>query len=138
MKRWISLLTLLLVSGCEPGEKKPAGAKTISDASTTQVFQVKGVVKSIDAPAKSIQIRHEDIPNFMPAMTMPFDVKSTNELAGLHAGDEVIFRLTVTGTDSWVDQIRKLGGAASQSGTNALQRRRELECPQFIPAGAGR
>jgi len=45
----------------------------------------------------------------MPAMTMPFDVKDTNELAGIEAGDPVSFRLRVTDTEGWIDQIRKIG-----------------------------
>src|SRR5260370_12749479 len=44
----------------------------------------------------------------MPAMTMPFDVKDTNELAGLEPGERVAFRLIVTDTEGWIDQIRKL------------------------------
>ncbi len=38
----------------------------------------------------------------MPAMTMPFEVKNTNELRGLQPGDAVAFRMTVTDTDGWI------------------------------------
>jgi protein SCO1/2 len=49
----------------------------------------------------------------MPAMTMPFDVKDTNELAGLGPGDSVSFRMTVTEKAGWIDQIQKLGAGSS-------------------------
>ncbi len=57
---------------------------------------------------KSVEIRHEEVPNFMPAMTMPFDVKDPKELTGLKVNDSVTFRLSVTDTDSWIDQITKV------------------------------
>ena len=52
-------------------------------------------------------------------MTMPFDVKDTNELAGLEPQQPVSFRLSVTETDGWVDQIRPLGPPAQLQATNA-------------------
>jgi len=44
---------------------------------------------------------------------MPFDVKDTNELAGLAPGDSVVFRMIVTDTEGWIEQIRKLGSTNS-------------------------
>jgi protein SCO1/2 len=44
----------------------------------------------------------------MDAMTMPFEVKNTNELRGITAGDTVSFRMLVTDNDGWIDSIRKL------------------------------
>ena len=76
--------------------------------STQQVFQVNGTITQLQPAEKSVRIRHETIPGYMDAMTMSFDVKDTNELAGLAGGDAVAFRLTVTDKDGWVDQIKKL------------------------------
>jgi protein SCO1/2 len=74
-----------------------------------QVFQVKGIIIELKPRQKEVTIKHEAVPSYMPAMTMPFEVKNTNDLAGLQAGDPVSFRLTVTDTEGWVDQIRKIG-----------------------------
>src|SRR5438552_149734 len=73
-----------------------------------QIFQVKGVVMEVKPREKTVQIRHEEVPGYMPAMTMPFEVKNTNELAGLEPGDAVSFRMIVTAKDGWIDQIQKL------------------------------
>jgi protein SCO1/2 len=81
------------------------------------VFQVKGVVLSVKPKEKSVEIRHEAVGKYMPAMTMPFDVKDTNELAGLEPGTPVSFRLTVTDTEGWIDQIQKLGSVATNAAT---------------------
>jgi protein SCO1/2 len=72
------------------------------------MFQVKGVVMAVKPEEKTVRIRHEEIPGYMEAMTMPFEVKDTNELAGLGEGDTVTFRMMVTETDGWIDQIKKL------------------------------
>ena len=84
----------------------PPPAPTVS--STQQVFQVKGTIIELLPAEKSVRIKHEAITNYMDAMTMSFDVRGTNELAGLEAGDNVSFRMTVTDTDGWIDQFKKL------------------------------
>jgi protein SCO1/2 len=55
-----------------------------------------------------VKIKHEEIPGYMAAMTMEFEVRGTNELTGLTAGDTVAFRMLVTDDDGWIDQLRKL------------------------------
>lgn len=104
---------LLLVAGslcsCNRTAESPSpDADSANAHSTQQVFNVKGVVVSVKPREKTVEIKHEEIPNYMPGMTMPFDVKDTNELTGLAPGDPVAFRLTVTDTEGWIDRIHKL------------------------------
>jgi protein SCO1/2 len=73
---------------------------------------VRGVVREVFPESKTIKIKHEEIPNYMPAMTMPFEVKDVKELAGLNPGDTVEFRMIVTEKEGWIDQIRKTNAAA--------------------------
>ena len=40
-------------------------------------------------------------------MTMPFEVRNTNELRGLQPGDAISFQLIVTDSDGWIDHITK-------------------------------
>src|SRR5215831_14776062 len=95
-------------------EVKDASTKG-SAATSNQVFEVKGVIKELKPDGKTVRIRHEAITNYMPAMVMPFEAKEPKELVGLKVGDEVKFRMTVTGDDVWIDQIQKLsGGSPSQ------------------------
>jgi protein SCO1/2 len=72
---------------------------------------VKGVVVELDEDGKNVKIKHEEIPGYMVAMTMLFEARPTNELSGLAAGDTVSFRMSVTDTDGWIDQITKLNVA---------------------------
>ncbi len=104
----VALLTVVV--SCE--RKAPPAATEINPVpaaslTATQVFQVNGVIVELLPAEKSVRIRHEEIPNYMPAMTMSFDVLDTNELAGLAVGDPVAFRMTVTETTGWIDQVKK-------------------------------
>ena len=102
---------LLLVAGasCRPEgasvSPPPSAART-----NLQTYQVKGVIQELLPGKKKVRIAHEEIPNYMEAMTMMFDVRDTNGLAGLQLGDTVSFRMLVTDDDGWIDQLKKLDG----------------------------
>ena len=120
MVRFVLLWTMvvLLLASCN---RSPEPVPQTAGPGTNQrVFQVKGVVKAIKPAEKEIDIKHEAIPDYMPAMTMPFDVKDTNELAGLVPEQPISFRLTVTDTEGWVDKIQPLGPPPVRNGTNVV------------------
>jgi protein SCO1 len=93
-----------------------AGATNSADKSGRQVFEVRGVIQEVKASEKEIVIKHEEIPNYMPAMTMPFEVKNTNELAGLAPNDQVSFRMIVTDTEGWIENVKKTGVDTTSQG----------------------
>ncbi|MDB6022103.1 MAG: Electron transport protein SCO1/SenC [Pedosphaera sp.] len=102
-------LSPLLLLSCKQ-QTKPAAVppETVAAPSTSkQIFQVKGVVKELNPDGKTVVIQHEEVPHYMPAMTMPFEVKNTNELRGLQPGDAISFQLIVTDSDGWIDHITK-------------------------------
>lgn len=78
-----------------------------------QTFFVRGVVKEVKPDGKTVIVDHEEIPNYMVKMTMPFKVKDPNQLANLGTNDAIHFRLNVDEYESWIDQVTKTGKAAS-------------------------
>jgi protein SCO1/2 len=108
MVRLIFLLVGILILELSCGRSAEVASTKGSPAKTNQVFEVKGVIKELKPDGKTVEIRHEAITNYMPAMVMPFEAKEPKELVGLKAGDEVKFRMTVTDDDVWIDQIQKL------------------------------
>src|SRR5438477_1790001 len=137
MFRWILFLTVALLglSACDRSpETRTIGNAQVPGSTKPKIFQVKGVVVSVKPKEKSIEIKHEEIPGYMPAMTMPFDVKDTKELAGLAEGDSISFRMLVTDTEGWIDQIRKIAPSATNSSptTGTFRLAREVE-----PLGIG-
>jgi len=110
----LALSAVFLASSCDKAPQSSTPAPSPSLAHTNrQVFQVKGVVISLKPAEKQVEIKHEAVPGYMPAMTMPFDVKDTNELAGLEPGDAVSFRMIVTDTEGWIEQLRKVAPPAN-------------------------
>jgi len=120
---WAVLLIVGLgVVACDrksapPAEPNPAPGVSLT---ATQIFQVRGVIVELLPAEKTVRIKHEEVPNYMPAMTMPFEVLDTNELAGLTAGDPVAFRMLVTETTGWIDEIQKREVTAAEANRNIL------------------
>jgi protein SCO1/2 len=102
------LLFAAAITGCERSAPAPKSVDAKTTNAISKNFEVKGVVIEVKPKEKSIEIKHEAIPGYMPAMTMPFDVKDVKELSGLKAGDRVSFRMVVTDIEGWIDHIRKL------------------------------
>lgn len=92
--------TALLLAAC--------GKNAASPNDNTRHYQARGLIRGLPPDHKTIDVEHENIPGFMPSMTMPFEVRDAKELSGLQIGDGVSFRLNVTESDSWIDQIRKI------------------------------
>ena len=87
-----------------------------TDAQTNQeTHPAKGIVIAVTPADKKVTIKHDTIPGYMQGMTMPFDVKDTNELTGLAPGDVVTFRIVVQGNEGWIDQIHNTGVKSNTS-----------------------
>jgi protein SCO1/2 len=61
---------------------------------------------SVNASSREFTASIEAIPNFMQAMTMPFEVRQAADLQGLTPGAVVSFTLVVDRTTSYADKIR--------------------------------
>lgn len=86
---WAGLLVLTMVAGCGKsldGLTKPVEVKE---------YTLKGEVREVDENNRSLVIRHEDIPGFMVAMTMPFRLPEGTDFAEFQPGDHVEGKLRV-------------------------------------------
>jgi Cu/Ag efflux protein CusF len=83
-----------------------AGCKQ-DDTDKEKVYDIKGKVVSVDVPKKSVKLDHEDIPGFMMAMEMSFEVENAKLLDGLKAGDPVQGKLKVKAGARLITELRK-------------------------------
>ncbi len=74
-----ALLLLAALCGCGPRARPPAA----------RTYPLRGQVVRVDRQTGTVAIRHEAIPGFMPAMTMPFDLTGQELLEDLQPGDKV-------------------------------------------------
>ncbi len=89
-----------------------AGAVAISASGPApREYPLLGVVVAVDRESREITIKHDDIPRFMPGMTMPFKVRDGRLLEGRVPGDLVKGTLVVEGADAHLRTLERTGTA---------------------------
>ncbi len=76
-----------------------------------RTFTLQGQVQSLDPAKKIVVVKHEEIKGFMPAMTMPYEVREVNALDGLAAGDLINATLIVVSNGAYLTSFKKVGTA---------------------------
>src|SRR4051794_31430386 len=71
-----------------------------------QRFPATCMVLKVDRSHNGFVASCQAIPNFMEAMSMPFDVHQVTELDGLVPGTVVEFTLMVDGKNSYAEQVK--------------------------------
>ncbi|MCI0707953.1 MAG: SCO family protein [Ignavibacteriae bacterium] len=101
-KLFILVFVVAFIGGC--GKKEEENKET-----NLVTFPVKGEVVAIDTVKKRLIIAHEEIPDYMMAMTMPFRVKDSTLLDAVQVGDSVQGTLAVSRTESWLESVNVIG-----------------------------
>jgi protein SCO1 len=70
-----------------------------------QQYPVHGMIVSVNRSARTFTASIEAIPNYMKAMTMPFEVRAVGDLDGLGPGAIVTFTLVVDERSSHAENI---------------------------------
>lgn len=87
----ILLVSLMLLSGCKNAAKH---------------YTLTGRIVSKVSATHSVVVDHDDIPGFMPAMTMPYPVQEQFDLSKVAPGDVIRARVTVKADQRyWLDEI---------------------------------
>jgi len=97
----------ILLAGCVALALLGCGRSTNSDEGADH-YDTRGVVRGFSPDRSAIEIQHENIPGFMPSMTMPFVSRNPKEITNLRTGDAISFRMTVTQKDFWIDNVKKI------------------------------
>ncbi len=74
----------------------------------TPTYEVTGRVAGFGNDAQTLIIAHEDIPGYMPAMTMPFTVEDPNDRDAVEVGQAVSFTLHIEPNRSWITDLAVL------------------------------
>lgn len=84
-----------------------------------KVFEVNGVIHGKLLDGRPV-IEHEEIPDYMMAMTMAFNVSDHSEIVNLKEGDRVSFKFHVDDDSSYADQFRVLSRTVDSSVADIL------------------
>lgn len=79
---------------------------------TGQRYDLKGKIVSIDQSKKEVTVSHEEIPGFMKAMIMPFELREEWAYKVLKPGDEITATMVIRHGRTWLEDlvVRKEGG----------------------------
>src|SRR5580765_6857890 len=88
-----------------------ATAACSGTSSDQRTFTLQGQVQALDVARKMVVVKHEDIKDFMPAMTMPYEAQDGRLLDGLVPGDLINATLVVFSNGAHLTKITKVGTA---------------------------
>ena len=82
---------------------------------------------------REFSVKHEDIPGFMPAMTMAYFVKTGAMLDGMAPGDLFTATLVLKGGEVWVDAVKKTGHAPLPADAKPVRVMEVMEPGETVP-----
>jgi protein SCO1/2 len=83
-----------------------------SRAPEARQYEVRGQILSVDANRRQVLVDHEDIPGFMPAMTMTYQVRDPEVLQDKKPGDLFTATLVVEEVSGYLSTLTVTGNAA--------------------------
>ena len=86
-------------------------AAACSRAPEPRRYEVRGQIIGVDPERQEVVVNHEDIPGFMPAMTMPYKVQDPSLLQGKQPGDLVTATLVVEEVNAYLSTLTTTGRA---------------------------
>lgn len=88
-----------------------AGMGLACSAPAAKQYVLEGQILAVRAGTQELLIKHGDIVNFMPGMTMAFRVAEPRLLEGAAAGDLIKATLNVSDAEAWISTVEKTGAA---------------------------
>lgn len=87
------------------------GVAACTRAPEARTYTLQGQILAVKAGTRELLVKHEDIPGFMPAMTMAYAVKDPALLTDRQPGDLITATLMVSPELAWLSSITKNGSA---------------------------
>jgi protein SCO1/2 len=115
------------MAGCSKTRRRTAallilvlgtGAAACTRSEPPREYALTGQILAVSPERQALTIRHEDIPQFMPAMTMTYPVARPELLQGREPGELVSATLEVTDSTGRLTAITRTGMAPLPTGTD--------------------
>lgn len=94
-------------------------------------YDFNGRVVSRVPETHTLVVDHENIPGFMPAMTMPYPVAANVDLSGVEAGDRIVARVVVNKDGNY--ELTKVAVTDSSHRQKEVKETRQLFPGEKIP-----
>ena len=100
-------------------------------------YDVQGRVAGFSNDPRRVIVEHEEIPGYMPAMTMPLTAKDSTQLDGLDVGDAIGFRLRTNADSTWITGVERLPDSAVARHPAGAPAPRRPESSERLPIRVG-
>lgn len=110
----LSLFATLSFTNC--GQKTPRVR-----SATEKHYELKGKVVQVDKAQRLLVIAHEEIKDYMPAMTMPFVVRDDWVFEIAAPGNSIAANYVVDGAQSWLEDVVITEGGSSSSDAGSVE-----------------
>jgi protein SCO1/2 len=114
----------------------PAAAAGLVPSNVEGRHAMRGMVLKVDPARKTVVVSHDPVPGLMPAMTMPFDVRSAADLNGVVPGAIVSFTLVLAGDTAHVERVQIVRAASVEQDPITARRLRLLQEAMRGPSNA--
>jgi protein SCO1 len=113
-KSAILLVLLMLFCGaCNRSAPSSANSSSASSSSQSSAaikhYPFKGKIVAVDAKSSEANIDGDDVPGFMGAMTMQYEIRPASDLQKLHPGDSISADLVVDNSGDiekyWLEKV---------------------------------
>lgn len=109
----LALAALLTVAAAMTAAAQGAAPATGAAQSAGKRYHLDGKIVSIRAGSRQAVIDAKAIPGFMSAMAMPYTFKDSADLAKLKAGDHITADIVISGSKSWLENVKAVDDAAA-------------------------
>jgi protein SCO1/2 len=82
-----------------------------STKSSEREYSLQGQVTAVADNRQQATVAHEAVKGFMPAMTMPYNIRDPKQLDGIAPGDLINAKLIVLTNDAYLTNVKKVGTA---------------------------
>ncbi len=94
------LFSILLFTACQKTQ-----TQSPNSSAEAKRYVLKGKIVAVDKAKKKATIKHEEIPNYMPAMTMDFPIREDWVWEDLTEDAEIFAELVVNADGYWLEKI---------------------------------
>lgn len=101
------VLAVVPTLACSKTQEQSGGTRAASSSAPRQTYSTRGKVRAIGERKDNITIAHEDIPGYMKAMTMMFEVDKPELLQGISVDDQVTFTFSDRDGQLFIEAISK-------------------------------
>ncbi len=98
------LFSILFLTACQKSATQTSSALPNASADAKH-FPFRGTIVAVDKAQKKATIKHEEIPGYMDAMTMPFPIKDDWVWDDLNPGADIQADLVVDKDSYWLEKI---------------------------------